>query len=99
MALRRGDPGRLLAAVNAQRAALGRPAWSGPVTVEALGAGCVGAVLAAIYAGGSPEPAALRCAVVPLLGVLPARAPAPAADARIPPPAPTPPLPAPSPPP
>jgi hypothetical protein len=85
MPLRRSDPGRLLAAVNAQRAALGRPAWSGPVTVEALGAGCVGAVLAAIDVGGSPEPEALRCAVVHLLGVLAARAPGRAVEVRIPP--------------
>jgi hypothetical protein len=85
MPLRRGDPGRLLAAVNAQRTALGRPAWSGPVTAEALGAGCVSDVLAVIDAGGSPEPAALRCAVVHLLGVLAGRAPGRAVEVRIPP--------------
>src|SRR5260370_1484239 len=62
---RRADPARLLAAVNAQRAALGRPAWSGPATAEALAAGCVSDVLAAIDPGGSPPPAALRRAARP----------------------------------
>ena len=85
MPVRRGDPARLLAAVNAQRAALGRPEWPGPVTAEALGAACVSAVLAAIDAGGSPEPEALRCAVVHLLGVLADRAPGRAVEVRIPP--------------
>jgi Bacterial SCP ortholog len=85
MPVRRGDPARLLAAVNAQRAALGRPAWSGPVTAEALGAGSVSDVLAAIGAGLSPEPEALRGAVVHLLGVLADRAPGRAVEVRIPP--------------
>src|SRR5258707_13593490 len=63
MPVRRGDPVRLLAAVNAQRAALGRPAWSGPATVQALGAGSVRYVLTAIAAGLPPAPEALRWAV------------------------------------
>ena len=83
--VRRGDPARLLAAVNAQRAALGRPAWSGPVTADALGAGSVGDVLAALDAGLSPEPGALRGAVVYLLGALERRAPGRAVEVRIPP--------------
>src|SRR6266704_363319 len=73
--VRRADPARLLAAVNAQRAALGEPVWSGPVTAEALGAGCVSVVLAALDAGASPEPEALRWAVVDLLGLLASQAP------------------------
>ncbi len=85
MPVRRGDPERLLAAVNAQRAALGRPAWSGPVTAEALGAAGVSEVLAAIDAGGSPEPEMLRWAAVHLLGVLADRAPGRAVEVRIPP--------------
>ncbi len=85
MPVRRGDPVRLLAAVNAQRAALGRPAWSGPVTVQALGAGSVSDVLAAIEAGLPPEPEALRWAVVHLLGVLERRAPGRAVEVRVPP--------------
>src|SRR5215469_9410565 len=64
MALRRGDPARLLAAVNAQRAALGRSAWSGPVTAQTLGAGSVHDVLAAIDAGLAPEPGARRAVEV-----------------------------------
>src|SRR5258708_20157268 len=78
MPVRRGDPVRLLAAVNAQRAALGRPAWSGPVTVQALGAGSVSDVLAAIEAGLPPEPEPLPWAVLhppPLLHTPPPRRP------------------------
>ncbi len=89
MPVRRADPARLLAAVNAQRAALGRPEWSGPVTAAALGAGCVSAVVAALDAGGSPgpgpEPEALRCAVVHLLGALARQAPGHAVEVRVPP--------------
>jgi hypothetical protein len=85
MAVRRGDPARLLAAVNAQRAALGRPAWSGPVTTQALGAGSVRDVLAAIDAGLAPEPGALRGAVGYLLGLLESQAPGRAVEVRIPP--------------
>jgi len=85
MPARRADPARLLAAVNAQRAALGHPAWSGPVSAEALGAGCVREVLAAIDAESSPERAALRYAVEYLLGALADRAPGRAVEVRIPP--------------
>ena len=85
MPARRGDPVRLLAALNAQRAGLGEPRWNGPLTVGALGAGCVTAVLAAVDAGRSPESEALRWAVVHLLGVLAARAPGRAVEVRIPP--------------
>ena len=83
--MRRGAPARLLAAVNAQRAALGQPEWAGPVTAEALGAGCVSAVLAALDAGASPEPEALRWAVVDLLGLLASQVPGRAVEVRIPP--------------
>jgi hypothetical protein len=75
----------MLAAVNAQRTALGRPAWSGPVTAEALGAGCVAEVLAVVDAGVSPQPEVLRCAAGYLLGVLAGRAPGRAVEVRIPP--------------
>jgi hypothetical protein len=85
MPLRRGDPARLLAAVNAQRAALGGPPWSGQITVEALGAGCVSAALAAVDAGGSPQAEALRWAVVHLLGLLADRVPGRAVEVRVPP--------------
>jgi hypothetical protein len=82
---RRGDPARLLAAVNAQRAALGRPGWAGKLTAEALGVGCADAAGAALDAGRTPEPEALRCAVRYLLGLLAERAPGRAVEVRIPP--------------
>ena len=85
MAVRRGDPARLLAAVNAQRAALGRPAWSGPVTAQALGAGSVRDVFAVVAAGLTPEFGALRGAVGYLLGLLESQAPGRAVEVRIPP--------------
>ena len=85
MPVRRGDPARLLAAVNAQRAALGRPAWSGPLTAAALGAGSVSDVVVALDGGLPPEPGALRAAVVHLLGTLERRAPGRAVEVRIPP--------------
>jgi hypothetical protein len=85
MPVRRVDPERLLAAVNAQRAALGAPEWSGPLTPQALGAGSVSAVLAALDAGGTPEREALRYAVTHLLGLLEQRAPGRAVEVRIPP--------------
>jgi hypothetical protein len=85
MPVRRGDPARLLAAVNAQLAALGRAEWSGPVTVDALEAACVGAVLAAIDLNTDPERDATRWAVVHLLGLLAQQAPGRAVELRIPP--------------
>ena len=75
----------MLAAVNAQRAALGRPEWPGELTAEALGAACAGASGAALDAGRTPEPEALRCAVRYLLGLLAGRAPGRAVEVRIPP--------------
>jgi hypothetical protein len=85
MPLRRGDPARLLAAVNAQLAALGRPEWSGPVAVDVLETACVGAVLAAIDLNQEPERDATRWAVVHLLGLLARQAPGRAVEVRIPP--------------
>jgi Bacterial SCP ortholog len=85
MPVRRTDPARLLAAVNAQRAELGCPEWSGQRTAAALGAACVSAALAAIEAGRPPEREALRWAVVHLLGLLATRAPGRAVEVRVPP--------------
>jgi hypothetical protein len=85
MPARRVDTARLLAAVNEQRAATGGQPWSGPVTAEALGAGCVAAVLAAMDAGGQPEREALRCAVLSLAGQLASQAPGRAVEVRVPP--------------
>jgi hypothetical protein len=83
--MRRPDPERLLAAVTAQRSALGRPPWTGEVTVAALGAECLDAVGAALDAGLIPEPAALRGAVGYTLADLEARAPGRAVEVRVPP--------------
>jgi hypothetical protein len=85
MPVRRSDPDRLLAAVNAQQAALGRPAWAGPVTADALERACVSAVLAAIDDGQDPERDATRWAVVRLLGLLEREAPGRAVEVRVPP--------------
>ncbi len=85
MPVRKGDPARLLAAVNAQRAALGRPEWPGPVTTAALETACVASVLDAIGLDQGPERDAARLAVVYLLGLLAAKAPGRAVEVRIPP--------------
>jgi hypothetical protein len=85
MPVRQPDPARLLAAVNAQRAALSAAPWAGPVIAADLGLGCVSAVLAAADAGLAPQPEAQRGAVGYLLGVLAARAPGRAVEVRIPP--------------
>jgi hypothetical protein len=85
MPVRKGDPARLLAAVNAQRAALGRPEWAGAVTVQVLEAACVRSVLDAIDLDKEPERDAARLAVTYLLGLLAAKAPGRAVEVRIPP--------------
>jgi hypothetical protein len=98
---RRPDPQRLLAAVTAQRAVLGLPAWNGGLSAAELGAGCVAAVLAAIDAdraagglqaagaapagGGLLLPDAARAAVRYLLAALAQRAPGRAVEVRVPP--------------
>jgi len=82
---RGGDLGRLLAAVNEQRAALGEAPWAGPVTARALGQASVGAVTAALAAGREPVRDALRAAVSYTLGLLAERAPGRAVEVRIPP--------------
>jgi hypothetical protein len=85
MPARRTDPARLLAALNAQRAALGGGEWSGPLTLDALGAGCVTAVLSAMDKNLDPERSATRWAVVYLLGLLERKAPGRSVEVRIPP--------------
>jgi len=85
MPARRPDPARLLAAVNAQRAALGIPPWAGAQSLTALGGASIEAVLAALDTGAQPQPQALRTAVVHLLDLLAARAPGRAVEVRIPP--------------
>jgi hypothetical protein len=85
MPTRRLDPQRLLAALNEQRAELGRPAWTGSLTAEALAEACVGAVAAALDSGAEPRREALRAAAMRLLDLLAARVPGRAVEVRIPP--------------
>jgi hypothetical protein len=85
MPARRVDTTRLLAAVDAQRAANGEPAWSGPDTAAALGAACVAAVLVAVEGGGTPEREALRGGVMYSLGQLASGVPGRAVEVRVPP--------------
>lgn len=85
MPVRQPDPARLLAAVNAQRAVLSAPPWTGPATAGDLGLACVRAVLAAVDAGLAPQPEVARGAVGYLLGLLAGRSPGRAVEVRIPP--------------
>jgi hypothetical protein len=82
---RRLDPHRLLAAVNAQRDALGAGPFTGQATADALGAACLDGVIAAAGASLAPEREALRGAVMHTLALLEARAPGRAVEVRIPP--------------
>ncbi|HCU94641.1 MAG TPA: hypothetical protein DHU96_18765 [Actinobacteria bacterium] len=82
---RRLDPARWLAALDTQRAALGEPAWSGPLTRPALGRACAAAALAAIDAGVEPQRESLRISVAYLLDVLAERVPGRAVEVRVPP--------------
>src|SRR5258708_27622007 len=85
MPARRLDPQRLLAAVIAQREAIGAEPYAGPVTAAALGAACLGLVIEAIHAGQQPLREALRAATIHALGLLEAGAPGRAVEARVPP--------------
>src|SRR5262249_56169764 len=76
---------RLRAALDEQRAALGEPAWAGSGDPEALGRACALAVAAALRAGLTPGPGALRAAARYLAGLLATRPPRPAADVPRPP--------------
>jgi hypothetical protein len=82
---RRLDTQRLLAAVSAQRGALGLGEWDGPVTAGALGAACANLVVAAADAGLEPAREALRGAVIHTLGLLASRAPGRSVEVRVPP--------------
>jgi hypothetical protein len=82
---RKLDPQRLLAALDAQRAALGQPPWTGSLAVGSLGAACVKAVLAAIDAGQEPLREAVRGAVLRTLDQLAGLAPGRAVEVRVPP--------------
>jgi hypothetical protein len=85
MPARRLNTERLLAALNVQRAANGAPRWDGPLTVRALGAACLRAVLPALAAGEEAEREALRAAVIHTLDVFAASAPGRAVEVRVPP--------------
>ncbi len=79
------DLGRLLAAVNGQREALGQPDWHGLVTERALGAASLCAILAATASGAEPQREALRAAVRYSLGLLAEKAPGRTVEVRVPP--------------
>lgn len=79
------DLGKLLAAVNEQRAALGLPPWSGVATERALGAASLAAVTDALAGGSQPLRAALRAAVRYTLGLLEQRVPGRTVEVRVPP--------------
>jgi len=79
------DLGRLLAAVNEQRAALGEPPWTGLTTERILGAASLAAVETALAAGAEPQRAALRAAVRYSLGLLAELAPGRTVEVRVPP--------------
>jgi hypothetical protein len=82
----RPDPERVRAALDAQLAALGRPAYAGASDApEELLRACVDAVLAAYDAGATPRPAALKMAVRFLLDRLAAAAPGRSVEVRVPP--------------
>ncbi len=76
---------RLRAALDEQRSALGEPAWTGPADPGALGRACTAAVVAALNAGLTPRPEALRAATRYLLDLLASTAPGRAVEVRVPP--------------
>ena len=79
------DLGKLLAALNEQRAALGQPPWPGLATERVLGAASLAAVTEALAGGSQPLRAALRAAVRYSLGLLEQRAPGRTVEVRVPP--------------
>jgi hypothetical protein len=79
------DLGRLLSAVNEQRAALGEAPFRGLATERTLGAASLVAVTAATVAGIEPLRPALRAAVRYALGLLAERAPGKSVEVRVPP--------------
>ena len=79
------DLGRLLAAVNEQRAALGEPPFSGLTTERILGAASLAAVTAAVTSGADPLRPALRAAVRYSLALLAEQVPGRTVEVRVPP--------------
>jgi hypothetical protein len=82
---RRLSSQRLLAAVNAQAAALDQAEWDGPDSAGALGAACARLVIMAVDAGLEPQREAVRGAVIHTLDLLASRAPGRAVEVRVPP--------------
>ncbi len=82
---RRPDLGKLLAALNEQRTALGEPPWSGLATERVLGAAALAAVTDALAGGAQPLRPALRAAVRYSLGLLEERVPGRTVEVRVPP--------------
>lgn len=79
------DLGRLLAAVNEQRAALGEPPFRGVTTERTLGAASLAAVTAAVTTGADPLRPTLRAAVRYSLGLLAELVPGRTVEVRVPP--------------
>jgi hypothetical protein len=79
------DLGRLLGAVNEQRAALGEAPFRGLATERTLGAASLAAVSAARAAGAEPLRPALRAAVTHTLSLLADLAPGRSVEVRVPP--------------
>jgi hypothetical protein len=82
---RRPDLGKLLAALNEQRAALGQPPWAGPATERTLGAASLAAVTDALAQGSEPQRASLRAAVRYSLDLLAEQVPGRTVEVRVPP--------------
>jgi hypothetical protein len=79
------DLGRLLAAVNEQRAEIGEAPFRGLATERNLGAASLAAVAAAASAGTEPLRPALRAAIRYTLDLLAERAPGRSVEVRVPP--------------
>jgi len=79
------DLGKLLTALNEQRATLGQPPWPGLATERVLGAASLAAVTEALAAGSQPLRPALRAAVRYSLGLLEQRVPGRTVEVRVPP--------------
>jgi hypothetical protein len=79
------DLGRLLAAVNEQRQAVGEPPWTGLLTERGLGAASLAAVEAARGTGAEPRRGALRAAVRYSHGRLAEQVPGRTVALRVPP--------------
>ncbi|MEP7026388.1 MAG: sterol carrier family protein [Actinomycetota bacterium] len=85
MPVRRPDPGRLLAALDEQRALLELPPWAGVLTAGPLADACVQAVGQALDSGTVTAREAVRAATTRLLDRLADAVPGRAVEVRVPP--------------